>query len=64
MKWQNYFSVDTSKIEDGQITIFGDSSKKDLLPMDKFGMHTCILVDDITLDIQIWSKSQKIWSIV
>ena len=57
--WRIYFNV-AERGANGNVTLFGDSTKMDLLPID-FCKSGSFIIDDENLTVYTYSQSKKVW---
>ena len=57
--WKKYFNVEHGN--NGNVTLFGDSTKMDLLPID-FCKSGSFIIDDENLTVYTYSQSKKVWT--
>ena len=60
--WRIFFNV-TERGTSGNVIIWGDTSKMDLLPED-FCKSGSLVIDDTTGDAYSYSQSKKTWTMI
>ena len=62
MNWKEFFNV-TEVGKYGNVIIWGDTSKMNLLPED-FCKSGSLVIDDTTGDAYSYSQSKKVWTMI
>ena len=62
MNWKDFFNV-TDRGNSGNVVLWGDTSKLDLIPIDIFKSGT-LAIDDEDLSVYSYSQTKKVWTLV
>ena len=60
--WKDFFNV-TDRGNSGNVIIWGDTTKMDLLPED-FCKSGSLVIDDEDLSVYSYSQTKKVWTLV